>query len=121
LRTINSYQLDRIENVANQSMSDLCDIHIANLPTSDSFGQSKKAFTTTSNVPCGFNPSNSERTNRGQLITEDCDAIMRLPLTQSLTSKDEVTCRDIRYKVHGITIGNTVKRVTLKRTDGKQQ
>ena len=105
---------------AESSFNDLCDIHTPTI-TYNSFGEPKKEFATTSDVECGFNPSNAEQTNRGQLITLDCDAILRLALTQSISAKDEITCRGVRYKIDGITIGNTVKRITLKRTDGNEQ
>jgi hypothetical protein len=120
MRTLNSYQVDRIERVAVQSMSDLCDIHVPTV-AQDTFGQNKKTFITIAGYPCGFNPSNVEKTSRGQLITEDCDAILRLPLPTAFSSKYEVSVSGIRYKVKGITLGKTVKRITLIRMDSSEQ
>jgi hypothetical protein len=121
MRQINSYELARQKTIALQSFNDLCDIHVPNQIGRDSFGQNKKTFTTTANVSCGFNPSNTEKTSRGQLITEDCDAILRLPLEIVFHPKYEVTVSGVRFKVKGITLGKTVKRIKLIRMDADEQ
>lgn len=115
MRKLSTTEISRMRDIALDSFNHICSIHVPVI-TQDSYGEQVKTWTDTNNVECGFNPTNAVTTYRGQVVTLDADAILRLPLTQSLDDKSEVTVNTVRYRVEGINIGSTVKLITLKRT-----
>lgn len=116
MRKINNYEVERMTSTTIESFSDTCTVHTPTI-TSNSLGEQSKTWSSTSNVACGFNPSNTYKTIRGEVITLDCDAILRLPLSQSISVEKEITVNSNRYKIQGVTTGKTVKIVPLKRVD----
>jgi hypothetical protein len=110
----------RLKSIAESSFTDSCVIYTPTV-TALSLGKQTKTWATSSNVACGFNPSNAMKTYRGEVITFDCDALLRLPLTTAMDTTKEVSCRGQRYRVSGITQGKTVNIIQLKRCDPNEQ
>lgn len=119
MRQLNTYDTSRMKAVAAETFNDTCSIHTPTI-TTISLGKQSKTWSSVDNVSCGFNPSNATKTYRGEVISFDWDAVMRLPISTSIDSKKEITCRGNRYRVHGITEGITVNIITLKRVDSNE-
>lgn len=116
MRKLNSYDASRMAANATESLNDICSIHTPS-KTMSSLGEQITTWATATNISCGFNPSNAYKSIRGEVITLDCDAILRLPLSQNISIEQEITVNSNRYKIQGITTGRTVKIVPLKRVD----
>lgn len=116
MSTLSQDELFDLILVANSSFNDSCDIHTFS-GYIDSYGDEIASFTTVSGIDCGFSYGKALESERGQIVIIEDEAALRLPLTQSLSVKDEITTRDVRWKVDGITEGITVLQVNLKRLD----
>lgn len=54
-------------------------------------------------------------------MTLDCDAILRVSLTQAVGVRDVVICRGKRFTVDGIVDGRTVQIVALKTMETSEE
>ena len=113
--TLLSSQIEMMKRTAQLTFTDICTIHTLTTNTSSSLGEETKTFTDTANVPCGFVETSTTKNFRGEVVSFDCDAIVRLSLTRDIDLSDEITCRNSRYKISGINQGRTVNIVKLKR------
>lgn len=117
MRRINANEFTRMKTTAGESMNDTCSI-LTYTKSQDTLGQEiKTLFSTASNVACGFQYNNPKITYRGAIISLDADAILRLPLSQSININNEITCRGNTYKISGIQNGITVNIIPLTRSD----
>ena len=118
--SLTTNDLSYLVKTAEDNFNDVCDIYTPTI-SDDSYGQDSKTFTSVTNIPCDFIPSNSYRSNRGVIITLDCEAILRISKTHTVHINDEIVCRDIRYFVNGVTNGRLINIVALKRVDANEQ
>lgn len=116
MRLLSTLEKARAIQTALETLNDLCSIHTPTT-TQDTFGQQSKTWATTNNVACGFNPNTPKKSYRDGTVTLDCDAILRLALTQSMDIHKEITCRGNRYKIQGVQNGITVYIIPLKRVE----
>lgn len=116
MRKLSTTEKTKMTSTQVESLNDLCVIHTPTF-TQNTLGEQSASWANSSSISCGFNPSNAVKNYRGEIISLDCDAVLRLALTQTISVNNEVTARSIRYKVNGITQGNGVFIVTLKRSD----
>ncbi len=115
--TLLSSQIEMMKATAQSTFTDTCSIHTSTAGTPNSLGEVTETFSTVNNVACGFNETNTFKNWRGETVTYDADAILRLPLTTSVNSKTEFTVRGKRYKTDGITIGKLTNIIKLKRVN----
>jgi SPP1 family predicted phage head-tail adaptor len=111
---LSSHEVADLIATAEDSFNDLCTIHADSGTTRDEYGQETDTFTDTEEVPCGYLPREQFQTERGQAVTLDVDALLRVSLTQPVGARDEITVRGIRYSVDGVVDGRTVRIVSLK-------
>lgn len=100
---------------ANDSLNDLCTIHYAVIGQANEYGEELPTYTDQANIECGFSYTPEMTNERGQIVTLDADAVLRLKLTQAIDTKDQVTVRGKRWNVDGVIDGRTVRVVALKR------
>lgn len=98
------------------SFNDLCDIYHATSLIDSLSGEVLVGYdsTTLFNAECGFNPSNQSRNERGQIITIDADAVLRVAAGTDIEVKDKVITRTVSYIVDGVTNGRDVTIAALK-------
>jgi hypothetical protein len=116
MRKLSTTEKTRMTSTQVESFNDTCIIHSPTF-TQDSLGERTATWTNSSSISCGFNPSNAVKNYKGEIISLDCDAVLRLSITETISVNHEVTVRSVRYKVNGITQGNSVNIITLKRSD----
>lgn len=114
MRNISTAEFDRMKETSEQSMNDVCTIHVPTI-TQDTYGGELRSFSDTSNVVCGFAYGKADISYRGQNALIEADGILRLSLSQAIDDKSEITVRGTRYSINGIKTGKTVKVITLKR------
>lgn len=102
--------------IAEDSFEDTCSIHTWS-GYIDSFGDEQSSFTTVSGIACGIKYGKALESERGEIVVLEDEGILRLSLDTTLTEKDEITTRGIRWKIDGINTGVTVLNVNLKRLD----
>lgn len=80
----------------------------------DSLGQVNDSFDSGSLIDCGLLTSKQYRNERGQVVTIDADAVLRVALTQSIHVKDKVISDGVTFIVDGVQIGRNVQIIPLK-------
>lgn len=99
--------------VAVSSFNDLCDIYHmkADSDRIDSLsGELLVAYDSSPSMStaCGFDPSPEHRNERGQIVTIDADAVLRLAAGTSIKVNDKVVARSKTYAVDGVITGRDV-------------
>ena len=113
---LSASELAEMIATAEASFNDLCTILSDTGTTTDEYGQTTDTYTTYEEIPCGFLTKEEFQSERGQAVTLDADAILRVSLDQAVTERDVVICRDTRFNVDGVVDGRTVRIVSLKKT-----
>jgi hypothetical protein len=109
VRHIDSLELARMTGSAVESLNDRCDRYAFVGSTDSTTGEVLLSWDTgTFAIRCGFVEANEIRNERGQIITIDADAILRVPQTQALTVQDKIIARGKTYAVDGVTPGRNV-------------
>jgi hypothetical protein len=123
MATLLTGNLAMIKSAAESSFFDSCSIHTPTT-TLTNLGTQSKSFSTSSNIRCGFNPNDSDKTfqkqsasGNQQFSTFNHDGILRLSLDQAITPQCEITVRGIRYRIDGINTGISCKILKLKKVD----
>lgn len=114
MRKITSTEKTKMTVTQIESLNDTCVIHTPAF-SQDTLGEQSATWTNSSSIDCGFNPAPSNKKYNEQTSILEWDAVLRLPLTQSININQEVTVRNIRYSIYGISTGNGVSVVTLKK------
>jgi hypothetical protein len=102
--------------VAVSSFNDLCDIYHF-VSTVDSLsGEILTGYDSTPalGTECGFSAGPQQRNERGQIITIDADAVLRVAAGTDIEVKDKVIARSVTYIVDGITPGRDVTIANLQ-------
>lgn len=115
MRRITTPELARMINSQFESMNDLCDIYRATHYQDSLTGQLMDSFDSgTFNVNCGLAVGNEYRNERGQVITIDADAILRLAASQGISVGDKVIARGKTYAADGVSLGHDIQIVKLQ-------
>lgn len=116
MRKLTTGEKDRMIAEAVTSFNDLCDIyHWVSLIDSLSGQVLESGYDSTPslNTACGFSAGPQQRNERGQIVTIDADAVLRVAQGTSITVKDKVIARSTTYIVDGITPGRNVTIANL--------
>lgn len=98
------------------SFNDLCDIYHATSLIDSLSGQVLEGYDSNPllSTECGFNPSPQSRNERGQIVTIDADAVLRVAAGTDIEVRDKVIARTVSYIVDGVTFGRDVTIAALK-------
>ena len=98
------------------SFNDLCDIYHFAITTDSLSGEVLGGYDSTPslNTACGFSAGPQQRNERGQIVTIDADAVLRVAQGTSIAVKDKVIARSVTYIVDGIIPGRNVTIGNLK-------
>lgn len=80
----------------------------------DSLGELVDSFDTGNLIWGGLSTEKEYRNERGQIVTIDADAVLRVAASQSVAVKDKVIGRGVTYFVDGVQPGRHVQIVALK-------
>ncbi len=115
MRKITSTELVRMTTTQEEAMNDLCNIYRVTHYQDSNTGQLMDSFDSgTFNVACGLAVGPEFRNERGQVVTIDADAVLRLASGQSLAVGDKVTARGKTYFADGVQLGRNVQVVKLQ-------
>lgn len=97
------------------SLNDRCDLyHFVGAVDSDT-GEILVTYDSAPSIgiACGFVEPLEGMNERGELISIEADALLRLPATQTVAVKDKVIARAKTYQVDGVSPGRNVTLVKL--------
>lgn len=80
----------------------------------DSLGEVNDSFDSGSLIDCGLLTAKQYRNERGEMITIEADAILRVAMGQSIHIGDKVVGRGVSYIVDGVQPGRNVQIVPLQ-------
>lgn len=80
----------------------------------DSLGELVDSFDTGTLIACGLMTAPEFRNYRGEVVTVDADAVLRVAATQSISVGDKVIGRGVTYFVDGVQPGRNVSIVKLQ-------
>ena len=116
MRKTSAGELARQVSVAEVSFNDFCDIYHA-VFVSDSLSGDKLIgydSSPTLAATCGFLESKEFKNKRGEIVTIDADAILRLANAQTIAVQDKIITHGKTYAVDGVTPGHNVQIVAIK-------
>ena len=79
----------------------------------DSLGEVNDSFDSGSLIDCGLLTSKQYRNERGEVITIDSDAVLRVAMATSIHVGDKVVGRGTSYIVDGVQVGRNVQIIPL--------
>lgn len=80
----------------------------------DSLGQLNDSFDSGSLIDCGLMTQKEYRNYRGELVTIDADAVLRVAMSTAVHIGDKVISDGVSYLVDGVQIGRNVQIIPLK-------
>ena len=114
MRKLTAGEVTRMTASQVESFNDSCSLYHQAITTDSDTGEQIVGFDSgTFSVACGFVEASEYRNERGQIITIDADALLRLPSTQAIAVQDKVVTHGKTYAVDGVTPGRHVQIVKL--------
>jgi len=113
VRTITASELARMTTTQGESMNDQVTLYHFTVG-SDSLGQLVDSFDSGTLVTCGLLTQKEYRNYRGEIVTIDADAVLRLAMSQNVHIGDKVISDGVTYSVDGVQIGSHVQIIPLK-------
>lgn len=114
MRPIAAAELARMTTEQTGSMNDACTLfRVTHYQDSDT-GQLSDSFDSGTLLACGLAIGSEFRNERGQVVTIDADAVLRLAASQSIGVGDKVIARGKTYSVDGVSLGHNVQVVKLQ-------
>jgi hypothetical protein len=115
MRSIAAAELARMTSTAVESMNDRCDLYTFTGGQDSTTGEVKSTWDSGHfSIACGFVEASELMNERGEIITIDADAILRVPYGQAIGVKDKISARSKIYQVDGVTPGRNVQIAQLK-------
>lgn len=113
MRDINTEELDRMTDTQIESFNDQVTL-FSHTSGQDSLGQLIDSFDSGSLIYGGLSTEKQSRNERGQIVTIDSDAVLRVAASQSIAVGDKVIGRNVTFSVDGVQIGRNVKIASLQ-------
>ena len=113
MRDITPEEVDRMTDTQIESLNDQVTI-FAHTSGQDSLGQVIDSFDSGNLIYAGLSTEKQQRNERGQIVTIDSDAVLRVAASQSIAVGDKVVGRNITFYVDGVQIGRNVKIAALQ-------
>jgi hypothetical protein len=113
MRSLSTAEVARMTTTQGESFND--QVTLYGYPQGqDSLGQLMDSYDSGSLIDCGFLTQAQMLNERGQVVTIDADAVMRVAAGQIVDLKDKVIGRGVTYYVDGVQPGRHVHIVALK-------
>lgn len=113
MRSLTAEEVARMVTTQGESFNDQVTLYAAT-QGQDSLGQLIDSFDSGSLIDCGLLTQKEFRNERGQIVTIDADAVLRVAAGQSVSVGDKVIGNGITYGVDGVQPGRHVQIVALK-------
>jgi len=116
MRALATAEKDRMTEAVEESFNDTCSLQARASTSQDSFGDVLITYASALNVPCSFSTKPEYRNERGEIVTLDCDAVMRVSRGEIVAIFDKATFEGKTYEIDGVIVLRTAKLVSLKAT-----
>ena len=113
MRKLTSGEVARMTTSHTESMNDQVVLY-AKTSGQDSLGQLIDSFDSGNLIYAGLSTEKQYRNERGEIVTIDSDAVLRVAASQSIAVGDKVIGRNITFYVDGVQIGRNVKIASLQ-------
>lgn len=113
MRKLTTSEVARMESTQETSFNDQVRL-FGHTTGQDSLGDLVDSFDTGNLIYAGLTTDKEYRNYRGDIVTIDADAALRVSYDQAIAVKDKVIGRGITYFVDGVQPGRHVQIVALK-------
>ena len=113
MRKLTTNEVARMTVTQGESFNDQV-TRYAKTSGADSLGQLIDSFDSGNLISAGLSTEKQYRNERGEIVTIESDAVLRVAASQSLVVGDKVIGRSTTFYVDGIQIGRNVKIAALQ-------
>ena len=113
MRKLTAAEVARMTTTQGESFNDAVTLY-THTSGQDSLGQLRDSFDTGNLVTCGIMTQKEYRNYRGEVVTIDADAVLRVAMSQGVSVGDKVISNGVTYAVDGVQLGRHVQIVPLK-------
>lgn len=113
MRSLTTAEVARMTATQEESFNDQV-TRYAKTSGQDSLGQLVDSFDTGNLIYAGLSTEKQYRNERGEIVTIESDAVLRVAASQSIAVGDRVTGRNVTFTVDGVQIGRHVKIAALQ-------
>lgn len=113
MRRLSTGEVARMQEVQVESFNDQVTLH-SYTQYQDSFGQLFDSFDSGTLIDAGLTTNKQFLNYRGEVVTIDADAVLRVAATQIVDIGDKVIGRGVTYFVDGVYPGRHVNIAGLK-------
>ncbi len=113
MRKLSSAEVTRMTATQEESFNDQV-TRYAHTSGQDSLGQVIDSFDTGNLIYAGLSTEKQYRNERGEIVTIDSDAVLRVAASQSIAVGDKIIGRNVTFYVDGVQIGRNVKIAALQ-------
>lgn len=114
MRSLTAAEVARMTTTQGESMNDQVTLY-ARTSGQDSLGQLVDSFDSGTLVTCGLMTQKEYRNYRGEIVTIDADAVLRVAMSQAVQVGYKVISDGVTYSVDGVQLGRNVKIIPLKK------
>ena len=113
MRSLTAEEVARMNTTQEESFNDQVTLFL-HTSGQDSLGQLIDSFDSGNLISAGLSTEKQYRNERGQIVTIDSDAVLRVAASQSIAVGDKVIGRNVTFYVDGVQIGRNVKIAALQ-------
>ena len=113
MRKLTTAEVARMTGTQEESFNDQVTLYVKT-SGQDSLGQLVDSFDTGNLIYSGLSTEKQYRNERGEIVTIESDAVLRVAASQSVTVGDKVIGRGVTFAVDGVQVGRNVKIVSLQ-------
>ena len=113
MRKLTTGEVARMTTTQEESFNDQV-TRYAKTSGQDSLGQLVDSFDTGNLIYAGLSTEKQYRNERGEIVTIDSDAVLRVAASQTIAVGDKIVGRAITFYVDGVQIGRNVKIAALQ-------
>lgn len=113
MRKLTSGEVTRMTTTQGESFNDAVTLY-AKTSGQDSLGQLIDSFDSGNLIYAGLSTEKQYRNERGEIVTIESDAVLRVAAGQSIAVGDKIIGRNVTFYVDGVQIGRHVKIASLQ-------
>jgi head-tail adaptor len=113
MRKLTAGEVARMTTTQEESFNDQVTL-FSKTSGQDSLGQVIDSFDSGNLIYAGLSTEKQQRNERGEIVTIESDAVLRVATSQSIAVGDKVNGRNVTFYVDGVQIGRNVKIATLQ-------
>jgi len=113
MRKLTTAEVARMTTTQGESFNDAVTLYHYTVGQ-DSLGQLNDSFDSGSLIDVGLLTQKEYRNWRGEVVTIDADAVLRVAMSQTIHIGDKIISDGVTYIVDGVQIGRNVQIIPLK-------